>query len=230
MPVDTFFKNFPIEHTPYFHWSAHVFPTLPAWSILKTNSDETNWWFPLCFNILCTISNGWCNIIQKFTWCSYFWCLKWLSLFPFSPHFKHSSGLLGLFHVCVCAHIDQRLCECCVCLCVHARAHVCVCVLKPTEGSQAHGSATWIFSFASGRCALPRYGESCNWGWGWWSGRGTLSNGLPRDLTPLSRDTWAPYIPACSLCQNAHFLRYSFSNLLTPNSNPHPIRLSRPTS
>lgn len=105
-----------------------------------------------------------------------------------------------------------------------------VCLLKPTEGSHEHGSVTWIFSFASGRYGLPRYGESCSWGWVWWSGRGTLSNGLPRDLTPLSRDTWAPYIPACSLCQNAHFLRYSFSNLLTPNSNPHPIRLSRPTS
>lgn len=105
-------------------------------------------------------------------------------------------------------------------------------LLKRTEGSHEHGSVTWIFSFASGRYGLPRYGETCSWGWGWWSGRGTLSNGLPRDLTPLSRDTWAPYIPACSLCQNAHFLRYSFSNLLTPNSdsNPHPIRRSRPTS
>lgn len=112
----------------------------------------------------------------------------------------------------------------CTCLCA------CRCVLKPTEGSHAHGSVTWIFCFASGCCGLPRYGEPCSWGWGWWSGRGTLSNGLPRDLTPLSRDTWAPYIAACSLCQNAHFLRYSFSNLLTPNSNPHPIRLSRPTS
>lgn len=146
----------------------------------------------------------------------------------FSPHFKHSSGLLRLFHVCVCANVSVAVWVSClsVCTCLCA----CLCVLKPTEGSHAHGSVAWIFCFASGCGGLPRYGEPCSWRWGWWSGRGTLSNGLPRDLMPLSRDTWAPYIPACSLCQNAHFLRYSFSNLLTPNSNPHPIRLSRPTS
>lgn len=123
---------FSVWYALYSPWSIQVFPcwfwpqkpTTPAWSILKTNSAETNWWFPLCFNILCTISSGWCNIIQKFTWCSYFSCLKWLSLFLFSPFISNIHLACSGFSLCfLCGYTYEQLCECCVCLYVR----VCVC-------------------------------------------------------------------------------------------------------
>lgn len=127
---------FSVWYSLYSPWSIQVFPywpqkpTTPAWSILKTNPAETNWCFLLCFNTLCAISSGWCNIIQKFTWCSYFSCLKWLSLFLFPPFISNirlaCSGFFYVFcvgtriiscvsvvfvcmHVCVCSWADWRL-------------------------------------------------------------------------------------------------------------------------
>lgn len=144
-------------------------PTVTAWRTQHSNPDETNWWFPLSFNILCTISNRWCNIIQKFTWCSYFWGLKWLSLFLFFLLSNIHRGCSGFF-MFVCA---QNVSEAVWVLCLSVCACPCVyrCVLKLTEGSHAHGSVTWIFCFASGCCGLPRYGELCSCGWGWGGGR-----------------------------------------------------------
>lgn len=129
MPVGalTPLKAFPVGETPCIGVSkspsAHT--TLTAWSILKTNSQETNRWFPLRFNILCTISNGWCNIIQKFTWCGYFWCWKWLSLFLFSSFQTFIGGARAFSCLCV------RRCICgyvyVVFVCVYMTAHTSVC-------------------------------------------------------------------------------------------------------
>lgn len=49
---------------------------------------------------------------------------------PFSPHFKHSLGVLPFSCLRVCAQMYHWLCECCVCLCVHACVHVCVCLSR----------------------------------------------------------------------------------------------------
>lgn len=151
----------------------------------------------------------------------FFPCQKWLILL----HFPLVSNIQqAVFWWSVCKGITDDVSVVSVCRCTY----VCICAFKLRD--HTHSRVTWIFYFASGCCGLPWYEEPCSSTWGWRLGRGAHSNGVPRDLTPLSWDTWAPYIPACSLCQNAHFLKYSFSNPLTPNSSTHPISQSRPTS
>lgn len=86
-------------------------------------------------------------------------------------------------------HLPGLLYFCCLCACVSVKGCVSV-------QDCACGSVTWIFSFSSG---LPWYCELCSWvgaGAGGGRRRGVHSNGLPRDSTSISRDTWTTYIPA----------------------------------
>lgn len=57
------------------------------------------------------ISNGWRNIIQKFSWYTCFWCLKWLRLpwlFLFS-RVRGSAAVRALMLVCARASADRRI-------------------------------------------------------------------------------------------------------------------------
>lgn len=167
-------------------------------NILKTNPNIPRGWFPLSFNILCSFFfffNRWCNTNQNLIWFGYFWCIKSLSLLLFPPLISSIHQHCTSLSVSVCLQMHYWPCEwwdassCVYFVCMS------VCLLKPTTVSHACGSVTWIFCFGSGFCGFPWYGrhvEGGAGGGGCWCR--VLSNRLPRDLMPLSWDTWAPYI------------------------------------